>query len=62
MPSGSNASPSWPRRCVVHSGRPACINVLIDPDEMHPSMPAMVGADNPAENEIMIPYYDNIRL
>ncbi|MFZ1833908.1 MAG: hypothetical protein WAU27_13920, partial [Pseudomonadales bacterium] len=49
-------------RRALDSGRPACINVLIDPDEMHPSMPAMVGADNPAENEIMIPYYDNIRL
>lgn len=47
---------------ALASGRPACINVLIDPDEMHPSMPAMVGADNPADNEIMIPYYDNIRL
>ncbi|MBP9033558.1 MAG: thiamine pyrophosphate-binding protein [Pseudomonadales bacterium] len=49
-------------RRALDAGRPACINVLIDPDEMHPSMPAMVGADHPAENEIMIPYYDNIRL
>jgi len=47
---------------ALDSGRPACINVLIDPREMHPSMPATVGADNPGENEIMIPYYDNIRL
>ncbi len=44
------------------SGRPACINVRIDPEQMHPSMPAMVGAGSVADNEIMIPYYDNIRL
>lgn len=44
------------------SGRPACINLMIDPDEVHPTMPAMVGADTAGENEIMIPYYDNIRL
>lgn len=47
---------------ALASGRPACINVRIDPHEMHPSMPATVGADHPGDDEIMIPYYDNIRL
>lgn len=49
-------------RRALDSGRPACINVLIDPEVMHPSMPATVGADHSGDNEIMIPYYDNIRL
>ena len=45
---------------ALAAGKPACIEVMIDPEVMHPSMPAMVGADNPGPNEIMIPYYDNI--
>ncbi len=44
------------------SGRPACIEVMIDPAVVHPAMPAMVGADGVSDDEIMIPYYDNIRL
>lgn len=44
------------------AGRPACLNVSTDPDVVHPTMPAMVGADTQGENEIMIPYYDNIQL
>lgn len=47
---------------ALAAGRPACLNVSIDPDIVHPTMPAMVGADTAGENEIMIPYYDNIRL
>lgn len=47
---------------ALDSGKPACINVMIDPNVMHPTMPAMVGADTKLENEIMIPYYDNIQL
>ncbi|HOL38141.1 MAG TPA: thiamine pyrophosphate-dependent enzyme, partial [Rubrivivax sp.] len=49
-------------RRALDAGAPTCIDVRIDPEQMHPSMPAMVGADHPADNEIMIPYYDNIRL
>ena len=49
-------------RRALDAGGPTCIDVRIDPEQMHPSMPAMVGADHPADNEIMIPYYDNIRL
>lgn len=45
---------------ALAAGKPACVEVMIDPEVMHPTMPAMVGADNPAPNEIMIPYYDNI--
>lgn len=47
---------------ALASGKPACINLLIDPDVMHPTMPGMVGADTAGEGEIMIPYYDNIKL
>ncbi|MBS0306681.1 MAG: thiamine pyrophosphate-binding protein [Proteobacteria bacterium] len=49
-------------RRALDAGAPTCIDVRIDPEQMHPSMPAMVGADHPADSEIMIPYYDNIRL
>jgi len=49
-------------RRALAAGRPACLNVSINPDIVHPTMPTMVGADTQGENEIMIPYYDNIRL
>lgn len=49
-------------RRALASGKPACLNVIIDGEVMHPSMPAMVGADTRSPNEIMIPYYDNIEL
>ncbi len=45
---------------ALAAGKPACIEVMTDPEVVHPTMPAMVGADNPGPNEIMIPYYDNI--
>ncbi len=41
------------------TGLPACINVLIDPDIVHPVTTAMIGAKEP-EKEIAIPYYENI--
>lgn len=47
---------------ALAAGKPACVEVMTDPEAVHPSMPAMVGADNPGPNEIMIPYYDNIVL
>jgi acetolactate synthase-1/2/3 large subunit len=47
---------------ALNAGVPACVEVMTDPEVMHPAMPSMVGADNPAPNEIMIPYYDNIVL
>lgn len=47
---------------ALAAGKPACVEVMIDPEVVHPSMPATVGADNPGPNEIMIPYYDNIVL
>jgi acetolactate synthase-1/2/3 large subunit len=47
---------------ALNAGVPACVEVMTDPEVMHPAMPGMVGADNPAPNEIMIPYYDNIVL
>lgn len=47
---------------ALAAGKPACLNVSTDPDIVHPTMPAMVGADTRGENEIMIPYYDNIQL
>jgi acetolactate synthase-1/2/3 large subunit len=40
---------------------PACINITTDPDIVHPVTPAMVG-DVSAEDEIAIPYYENIPI
>ncbi len=47
---------------ALAAGRPACVEVMTDPEVMHPAMPAMVGADDPAPGEIMIPYYDNLAV
>ena len=47
---------------ALAAGQPACVEVMTDPDVMHPAMPGMVGADNPKPGEIMIPYYDNITV
>lgn len=41
------------------SGRPTCLNILTDPDIVHPSVPAMIGRVD-ADDEIAIPYYENI--
>jgi acetolactate synthase-1/2/3 large subunit len=42
------------------SGLPACINLIIDPDVVHPVTPAMVGAvDKPKETAV--PYYENLK-
>ena len=46
-------------RRALASGKPACINLIIDPDVVHPVTPAMVG-DVKAPNQIAIPYYENI--
>lgn len=40
---------------------PSCINIMTDPDIVHPVTPIMVGDVN-AEGEIAIPYYENIPI
>ena len=42
-------------------GKPTCLNIMTDPDVVHPVTPMMVGKLD-AENEIPIPYYENIPL
>jgi acetolactate synthase-1/2/3 large subunit len=39
--------------------RPACLNIMTDADIVHPVTPMMVGKLD-AENEIPVPYYENI--
>ena len=46
-------------RRALASGLPACINLIIDPDVVHPVTPAMVG-NVKAKDEIAIPYYENL--
>jgi len=43
------------------SGRPTCLNILTDPEVAHPVTAMMVGRVD-AEDEIAIPYYENIPL
>jgi acetolactate synthase-1/2/3 large subunit len=43
------------------AGKPACINLIVDPDVVHPVTPSMVG-DVKAADQIAIPYYENIPL
>jgi len=40
---------------------PACLNVMTDPDVVHPVTPTMVGQID-RDDEIAIPYYENIPI
>ncbi|MET0366241.1 MAG: thiamine pyrophosphate-binding protein [Sphingobium sp.] len=42
------------------SGLPGCIDVTVDPDVVLPMTAAMLG--EPAPNEVMVPYYENIQI
>jgi len=46
---------------ALESGRPACINVMIDYAAVSPYTLGMLG-NWQSENEIVLPYYDNIKL
>jgi len=46
-------------RRAQRSGRPTCINIMTDPDVAHPVTAMMVGRID-VEDEIPIPYYENI--
>lgn len=48
-------------RAAQEGGEPACLNILTDPDVAHPVTAMMVGRLD-AEDEIPIPYYENIPL
>ena len=42
------------------SGLPGCIDVTVDAEVVLPMTAAMLG--EPADNEVMVPYYENIQL
>lgn len=44
------------------TGRPACIEIMTDPDVVHPITVSMLGAAGGGGPEVMIPYYENIPL
>jgi acetolactate synthase I/II/III large subunit len=48
-------------RRAQSAGRPACINLIVDGDVVHPVTPAMVG-DVTRTDQIAIPYYENVPL
>jgi acetolactate synthase-1/2/3 large subunit len=44
------------------SGKPSCIEIMIDPDVVHPVTTAALGTISDDKREIMIPYYENIPI
>lgn len=52
-----NVGPSVQR--AFASGRPACLNLAIDPDVVHPLTTAMLG-DVTNTEQIVVPYYENL--
>jgi len=42
------------------SGKPSCIEIMIDADVVHPVTVAALGTISDEKREIMIPYYENI--
>jgi len=48
-------------KAALAARRPACINLIVDPEVVNPAIPAMVG-DPSVPNQIMIPYYENIPI
>jgi acetolactate synthase-1/2/3 large subunit len=48
-------------RRAQSSGQPTCLNILTDPDVAHPVTAMMIGRFD-AEDEIAIPYYENIPI
>lgn len=47
---------------AFESGRPACVEVMTDPDVVSPGLVAMLGDTDPAIPQIVVPYYANIPL
>lgn len=44
------------------SGQPSCVEIMIDPDVVHPVTVAALGTISDEKREIMIPYYENIPI
>lgn len=44
------------------SGKAACVEIMTDPDVVHPLTVNMLGASTTDQPEIMIPYYENIPI
>ena len=55
----SGAEADRPRNRASESGRPAVIDVAVAASVVHPITLQMLG-NLQAENEIVVPYYDNI--
>ncbi len=45
---------------ALASGRPACVEIMTDPDVVSPGLVAMLGDTGDATDEIVVPYYENI--
>jgi acetolactate synthase-1/2/3 large subunit len=47
---------------ALASGKPACLELMVDPAIVQPGTTAMLGAVQDETREIMIPYYENIPI
>lgn len=47
---------------ALASGKPACLELMVDASIVQPGTTAMLGAVQDETREIMIPYYENIRM
>jgi len=47
---------------ALASGRPACLNVLVDGEPILPATLALLGGAGGGDDEIVIPYYENIPI
>ncbi len=47
-------------RRALDSGKPALVEIMTDPDVIHPVTLAMLGQAAESSQEVMIPYYENI--
>jgi acetolactate synthase-1/2/3 large subunit len=45
---------------ALASGKPACIELMTDPDVAHPVTAAALGEVPEGSHDVMIPYYENI--
>ncbi len=45
---------------ALKSGKPACVEILVDETVIHPITLSMLGKAAEGSREVVIPYYENI--
>ena len=47
-------------RRALESGKPACVNIMVDREVIHPTTQMLLGGLEGGGDEVIIPYYENI--